>query len=149
MGVINRPLASWLAEMWQRMPNPASDLRDEARVTWRAFCPALCYGHVSPWEPAGLCKSPGLKAAQPDRGVRIGPAPGRKERRKHPAQSPLCLHHSLPPFYCRLFGSHEPTLKRRCCRLSRLPFMKTKLVPFSCRTQPNCLREITFMESSV
>lgn len=67
------------------MPNPAGDLRDRARVTKQAFCPPLCYSHVSPWEPAALSKSPRLKVAPLNQGVRIGPVPGREEERpKHP-----------------------------------------------------------------
>lgn len=70
------------------MLNSADDLRDRAFVTYRAFCLPLCYGHVSPWEPAALSKSPGFKAAPPDHGAGIGPVPGNKEHPKHLAQDP-------------------------------------------------------------
>lgn len=79
---------------WQRrgqpMPNPADDLRDQA------FCQALCYGHVSLWEPAALSKRPELIAARPDQGTGAGPNPQNKEHPKHLAQS-LWLHFSLQP----------------------------------------------------
>lgn len=87
MEVINAEvLACWLAEKGRHMLNSADDLRDRAFVTYRAFCLALCYGHVSPWEPAALSKSPGFKAAQSDQGLGIGPVPRNKEHPKHLAQ---------------------------------------------------------------
>lgn len=71
----------------QDMLDSTDDLRDRAFVTYWAFCLALCYGHVSPQEPAALSKSHGFKPAQAD--LRIGPAPGNKEHPKHLAQRPL------------------------------------------------------------
>ena len=89
MEVINAEvLARWLAETGRHMLNSADDLRDRAFVTYRAFCLALCYDHVSPWELAALSKSPGFKAAQLDQGLGIGPVPGNKEHPKHLVQRP-------------------------------------------------------------
>lgn len=75
-----------MADSGRHMLNSADDLRDRAFVTYRAFCLALCFGHVSPGEPAARSKSPGFKAAQPNQGAKIGPVPGSKEHLKHPAQ---------------------------------------------------------------
>lgn len=90
-------LACRLAETRRHMLNSADDLRDGAFVTYRAFCPALCYGHVLPWEHAALSKSPGFKASPPDWGLRIGPVPGNKELPNIEHKDPS---DSIPPFYC-------------------------------------------------
>lgn len=80
-------LACRLAETRRHMLNSADDLRDGAFVTYRAFCPALCYGHVLPWEHAALSKSPGFKASQPDWG--LGQCQGIKNSQTSSTKTPL------------------------------------------------------------
>lgn len=101
------------------MPNPADDLRDGACVTQQAFCQALCYGHVSPWEPAALSKRP----ARPDQGTGAGPE--NKEHPKHLAQSLSST--TLPLFgfffmlYISLIHVLEPMSSSQRCASPLLP----------------------------
>lgn len=66
------------------------------RFAW-LFVTAMCHPRS-----LALSKSPGFKAAQPDRGLGIGSAPGNNEHPKHVAQRPLWIHPLFQLFYVLL-----------------------------------------------